>query len=124
MSCSDLSHIRLGPKHWTAEDEANRLAYVKRIIEALTKRRTTMEGSVTRCKMKVMGCTYTKDQNGNIDSETVNLQAVYSSDPSSENAKWAKWTPSASFAITINNLEAIGKLSQGHEYFVDFTPAV
>lgn len=81
------------------------------------------EGSVTRCKMKVTGATYTKDVTGNIDSETVQLQAVYSSDPDSENGKWSKWTPCASFSITINNPDAIGKLSAGHEYFVDFTPA-
>ena len=78
---------------------------------------------VTRCKMKVQGCTYTKDANtGEIDSETVELSAVYSSDPNSENAQWSKWTPSANFRITIKNPAAIGKLSQGHEYYVDFTP--
>lgn len=82
-----------------------------------------MPEPVTRCKMKVSGATYTKDANGEIDSETVQLYAVYSGDANSENAQWSKWTPSASFSITINNPAAIGKLSQGHEYFVDFTPA-
>jgi hypothetical protein len=55
-----------------------------------------------------------------VEQETVELSAVYSSDPNSENAKWSKWTPSASFSITINNPAAIGKLSRGHEYYVDF----
>ena len=51
------------------------------------------------------------------------LSAVYGTGET-ENAKWTKWTPSASFDIQINNPDAMGKLSKGHEYFVDFTPAV
>ena len=81
------------------------------------------EASVIRCKMRVVSATYTKDASGEIDSETVNLGPVYDSDPSTENGKWSKWAPSANFSITINNKAAIGKLSNGHEYLVDFIPA-
>ena len=78
--------------------------------------------AVTRCKMKVNQVTYTKNQEGTVDSENVQLSAVYSNDPQAENNQWSKWTPSASFSITINNPNAIGKLSNGHEYYVDFIP--
>ena len=81
-----------------------------------------MEQAVTRCKVRVGTVTHNIDSAGKVESETVELNAVYSSDPNSENAKWSKWTPSASFRLTINNPDAIGKLSKGHEFFVDFIP--
>jgi hypothetical protein len=40
-----------------------------------------------------------------------------------ENKQWCKYTPSASFKIYINNPAAMDKLSKGHEFYVDFTPA-
>lgn len=77
---------------------------------------------VLRAKLRVQRVTCDKDEKGNIGMEKVELDAVYSGDPDSENAKWAKWTPAAHFTLTISNPEAIGKLSKGHEFFVDFTP--
>ena len=75
-----------------------------------------------RAKMRVAEVARIVDADGSTNQERVKLQAVYG-DEGTENARWSKWTPSASFDITINNPEAFGKLSSGHEYFVDFTPA-
>lgn len=77
--------------------------------------------AVLRAKMRVQSVTREIDSDGGIEAEWVKLIAVYG-DKGTENAKWAQWTPSANFEIQINNPEAIGKLSRGHEYFVDFTP--
>ena len=58
---------------------------------------------------------------GQIESQRVKLVAVYGPE-GSENAQWAKYTPSANFEIHINNPAAMSGLVSGHEYFVDFTP--
>jgi len=76
-----------------------------------------------RAKMRVSEVALIKNDKGEIVSERVKLQAVYSNDPANENSKWTKWTPSANFDIQIDNPDAMNKLSSGHEYFVDFTPA-
>jgi hypothetical protein len=78
--------------------------------------------SILRCKMKVDEVWISKDvDTGAITQEKVKLSAVYGN--TEENKQWSKWTPSAGFKIYINNPEAIGKLSKGHEFYVDFTPA-
>ena len=79
--------------------------------------------SVLRCKVRVSEVLHSKDADGTTSQERVKLQAVYSQDAESENAKWSKWTPNANFELYINNPDAFGKLSSGHEFFVDFTPA-
>ena len=81
---------------------------------------------VVRCKMRVNEVLISKKENGETESERVSLTAVmapYGSKEDHPNAKWSKWTPNASFSIQINNPDAMGKLSRGHEYFVDFTDA-
>lgn len=55
-------------------------------------------------------------------SEAVCLVAVYSSDPTSENYSWSKWTPAGTLNMTINNPECFGKFVQGKQYYLDFTP--
>lgn len=77
---------------------------------------------VLRCKMRVQSVAQYKNEDGSIGSEEVKLQAVYGAD-GTVNAQWSKWTPSANFSITINNPDAFDKLSKGHEFYVDFTPA-
>lgn len=74
-----------------------------------------------RAKVRVSEVVHVKNANGETESERVTLQAVYGPE-GSENAQWSKWTPSANFSLQINNPDAIGKLSSGHEYYVDFTP--
>lgn len=78
--------------------------------------------SVLRCKMRVSRVIHLKAADGRTEQEQVELSAVYG-DPGSENATWSKWTPSAGFTIHINNPDAFNKLSSGHEFYVDFTPA-
>lgn len=78
--------------------------------------------AILRAKMKVSEVTHHLNEKGEVDFERVKLTAVYSSDPDSENAQWSKWTPVASFEIQINNPDAVGQLSKGHEYYVDFIP--
>lgn len=77
---------------------------------------------VLRAKMRINSVTHSINDEGKVESETVRLQAVYGREGTVNN-QWSKWTPSAEFSITIGNPEAIGKLSKGGFYFVDFTPA-
>jgi hypothetical protein len=79
--------------------------------------------AILRAKMRVAEVAAIKNADGSTNQERVKLQAVYGNE-GTENNQWSKWTPSANFDITINNPAAFGKLSSGHEYFVDFTPAV
>lgn len=80
-----------------------------------------MPSPTLRCKMRVSEVLQLKEPDGSISQERVKLQAVYGDTP--ENKDWSKWTPNASFEIYINNPQAFGHLSSGHEYFVDFTSA-
>jgi len=78
---------------------------------------------VLRAKMRVVEVTQAIGENGKPEHERVKLAAVYGTGDT-ENAKWSTWTPNASFEIFINNKEAFGQLSRGHEFYVDFTPAL
>ena len=78
--------------------------------------------AILRCKLRVFSVYQCKNAAGGIDHEIVKLNAVYSNDPNSENKQWSVYTPSAEFTIQINNPSAFGKLSSGHEYYVDFIP--
>ncbi|HYE72045.1 MAG TPA: hypothetical protein VEF04_01890 [Blastocatellia bacterium] len=82
-----------------------------------------LRGPVLRCKLQVISVSDSVDNDGTKSQERVQLMAVYSDDPASENRQWSKWTPSANFEMYINNPSAFGKLKQGEEYFVDLTPA-
>ena len=119
MACSDLSHVRLGPVHWTDQDEAERQKYVNRIIEALTKRRKPMD----RVRAKFSVSNILKDSYGNV---VVKLYAVYKGDESSpENESFSNSTPSGNAELTITNpaaSEFFEKLAGGYVY-LDFTPA-
>jgi len=80
-----------------------------------------MEGSMLRCKVRVAEVLHQKNADGSTQQERVKLSAVY--DGSEDNKQWSKWTPCANLEIWINNPDAFGKLSSGHEFYVDFTPA-
>lgn len=82
-----------------------------------------ISNATLRAKVRVYSVMQSKAADGSTENETVVLVAVYG-EKGSENAEWAKYTPSARFEITINNPDAIGKLSKGSEYFIDFIPAV
>jgi hypothetical protein len=72
--------------------------------------------------MRVTEVLHVKEPDGSTSQERVKLCAVYGDSP--ENKEWSKWTPSASFDIYISNPAAFGQLSSGHEFIVDFTPAL
>lgn len=87
-----------------------------------------------RAKFKVNSITKSHDMNKKADApehsvyprdwepreiHTVHLSAV--SDDA--NKTWAKFTPSGSLQITINNPDAVGFLKLGESYFLDFTVA-
>ena len=78
--------------------------------------------AVIRCKMRVSEVLHVKGSEGNTEQERVKLTAVMGRE-GDENHEWSKWTPCANFEIFINNPGAMNKLSSGHEFFVDFTPA-
>ncbi|MFC5358077.1 hypothetical protein [Azospirillum himalayense] len=76
-----------------------------------------------RAKFRCYGVTETRDDaTKDKVSEMVNLQAVHSDDPTSENAKWSKATPAGSMIMTISNPEAFGAFEPGKDYFLDSTP--
>jgi len=52
-------------------------------------------------------------------SEEVQLLAVYGD----VNAKWAKWTPSGSITMLINNPDTQGKFKPEQCYYLDFIEA-
>jgi len=79
--------------------------------------------AILRAKLRVSSVMQSKNADGSIGFEEVKLQAVHSDDPESENKQWSQYTPAASFSMTINNPAAFGKLSNGHEFYVDFIPA-
>ncbi len=53
----------------------------------------------------------------------VNLSAVMSDDPESENGKFWTATPSGQTTLWINNPEGAAVFEQGKDYYVDFTAA-
>jgi hypothetical protein len=77
---------------------------------------------ILRCKVRVAEVSHLKNADGSTSQEKITLSAVYSNDPNSENKQWSTWTPFAHFQLGINNPQAFGKLSSGHEFYVDFTP--
>lgn len=125
MGCcrGEIDHIRFGP---TAEEtrrrEAAGRAFVNQLVSQIRKQMEEESMPVLRCKMRVQSVAHYKGEKGETTQEEVNLSAVYGAD-GTDNAQWSKWTPSAQFSITINNPDAFNKLSQGHEFYVDFTPA-
>jgi hypothetical protein len=79
-----------------------------------------MNEPIMRCKLRVNNVLHSKNADGSTNYEDVELSAVY--DGSEENKQFSKYTPSASFKVHISNPQAFNKLSNGHEYYVDFTP--
>lgn len=91
-------------------------------MERLWPQKVESMEPVLRAKMRVESVSRSINEDGSVGNEQVKLRAVYGPE-GSPNGEWSKWTPSASFDITINNPAAHGALSKGHEFYVDFTPA-
>ena len=80
-----------------------------------------------RAKMLVTRVAVGEDTNGNIFRENITFTAVsrndgYPEDGSDENNTYARWTPCADLTMTIQNPALFGKISEGQEFYVDFTP--
>jgi len=54
---------------------------------------------------------------------SVVLDAVYDSNPDSENGKFFRWTPSGCITMGVVNEAASAQFVVGDEVYVDFTPA-
>jgi hypothetical protein len=77
-----------------------------------------------KAKMSVSSLTpqnYAAD--GSKSGEVVDLYAVHSSDPTSENYSYSKATPNAHLNMVINNPEAFGFFTPGKQYIVTFEEA-
>jgi len=59
------------------------------------------------------------DQEGNIQSEEIELIAVYGD--TDENKQWSKWTPQGRLNFTVNNPPAMGQVLPGQMVYVDIT---
>lgn len=71
-----------------------------------------------RAKMR---CHNIQTANGNV---AVQMGAVYSADPESENKKFSDYTPSASVMLNIQQDKPAAKMFEvGKEYYVDFIEA-
>jgi hypothetical protein len=65
-----------------------------------------------------------KTKNEGFDGTAFRFDAVYSSDPSSENKSFTDATPSLSLNMTISDGKpAADQFEEGKEYYLDFTPA-
>lgn len=76
-----------------------------------------------RAKMRVASVT------GQGSSEQLTFNAVcpkgaYPADGSDEDNTFARWTPSASLQMQVNNPDLLGKFKVGDTFYLDFTPAV
>ncbi len=119
ITVGDLTGLNFG---WVCPDCNGHSSSVSFIESKAKERKMKMNVATCRCKMRVDKVAHVKDDKGNTTLEVIDLRAVYGDTP--ENKEWSKWTPSATFHIQISNPAAIGKLSSGHEYFVDFIPVV
>jgi hypothetical protein len=55
------------------------------------------------------------------DGRQVVSNPVYSSDPTTENYQWSKYTPSGNLTLFIDNANAVEKFVVGKEFHIDIT---
>jgi hypothetical protein len=84
--------------------------------------------SAMRAKMRVTNVKQYKNDAGDVTQENLSFSAVaknsaYPEDGSDEDNTYAKFSPSASFEITVCNPVLFGKFKIDEKYYVDFTPA-
>jgi hypothetical protein len=75
-----------------------------------------------RAKFRVSSIAETKAQDGSVISERLMFDAVYSPDPNSENAAWAKYTPYGHLEMVVDNPNLFGHFTPGQELYLDFIP--
>lgn len=81
-----------------------------------------------RAKVRVSDVKIFTDTTGNTTQENLTFNAVaksssYPADGSDENNTFARWTPNATFTLTVNNPVLFGQYVIGDQYYVDFTKA-
>ena len=59
----------------------------------------------------------------NLTFTAVPKNGLYPEDGSDEDNSYARWSPSATFSICVNNPNLWGKFQLGKKYYVDFTEA-
>jgi hypothetical protein len=110
--------------------ENDRISAIDDIIRTCSNQLARESGSsmseeavaVLRLKMMVNSVKTIHDQEGEADQQEIALSAVYSNKVDSANAKWCRWTPSASFSFTVSNKAAFGKVKPGQFMYVDLIP--
>jgi len=137
MGCSDVSHIRLGPKRETQEDfDARYQKVADEIIHAVKAQREKPTMSV-RAKFTYTGYESSlssslkdgkkygdPDAYEQVEMRTLKFAPVYgNNDPNHENTKFWKSSPSGSISLGTINPEAWKHFELGKEYYIDFTPA-
>jgi hypothetical protein len=80
-----------------------------------------MSKAVTRMKVRVGYIVEGRNDEGK-QSETVWANAVYDSNPESENAQFSKATPCVNINAVIDNSKAFGKIQSNKEYYLDWIP--
>ena len=81
-----------------------------------------------RAKMQVNAVKRLVGADGNITGEELTAHPVCGNSPfgpngESEDNTFARYTPSGSLSLTINNPELLGKIKPGQKFYVDFTAA-
>jgi hypothetical protein len=56
----------------------------------------------------------------NVQGKRVQFEAVYSSDPTSPNYSWSKWTPSGQLSLNITNPDAYDQFAVGKTFELTF----
>ena len=83
---------------------------------------------VMRAKMQVQSITKyptdgTPTTQENLSMSCVAKSGAYPEDGSDEDNSFARWTPSGSLSISIQNPNLFGKFTVGQKFYLDFTEA-
>ena len=78
--------------------------------------------AMMRAKMKVVEIEK-HEGHQNVRFSAVSRPEGYPADGTDENNTFAKWTPSAELKMTITNPALFDKMTEGEEYYLDFTKA-
>lgn len=78
--------------------------------------------STVRAKFRVHNVSAFTDQAGKPNGYRVSMSPVYSSDPTSENARFYSATPWGEIILGTVNPQAAEQFTPGMEFYVDFTP--
>lgn len=120
--CHDISHIRLGPRPETPEEQLERAKKISELLVSATnlfERRDNMSTGIisVQCKFHCQSVTKTMYRQGNGTEKplyTAEFHAV--TDGSEENKKFFEWTPSGSLKIGVYKEDLF---QPGQDYYLD-----